>query len=125
MVEVMNKDTGESFLMNKPAPYTMSGLALALDLSRQGLINYEQKLQFFDAIKKARQRVEAQLEERMMEKTEFTPGQIFVAKNNFGWKDKTETEHSGEIRGVAYLPQKNNVVKGKKTTPVTPETHAE
>ena len=72
---------------------TMSGLAYALDLSRQGLLNYEKKDEFFDTIKKARQRVEVSLEQRLASNN--VAGTIFNLKNNFGWKDKTETEHSG------------------------------
>ncbi len=77
-----------------PAPYTMSGLALALGMDRKSLYNYSKKEEFFLTIKAARDRVEADIEERMNDKQTFTPGLIFNAKNNFDWKDKTETELS-------------------------------
>jgi len=76
VIEVMN-----------PAPYTMSGLALALDMDRKSLLNYSKQEDFFPTIKKARERVEADIEERMNDKQTFTPGLIFNAKNNFGWVD--------------------------------------
>lgn len=109
MVEVMNKDTGETFFLNKPAPYTMSGLALAVGVDRRTIVNYANKDEFFPTINKARQKVEAQLEEKMMEKEHFSPGQIFVAKNNFGWVDKAEVDHTskGERMGVIELPSRN------------------
>ena len=74
---------------------TMSGLAYALDLSRQGLLDYANKEEFYDTIKKARQRVEIALEQRLA--GQAPAGTIFNLKNNFGWKDKQELEHSGSI----------------------------
>ena len=51
-------------LNNKP--YTITGLGLALDMSRQDLINYSKKEKFFDTIKRAKMRVENYLEERLI-----------------------------------------------------------
>ncbi len=70
-------------------PPTMTGLALALDLSRQGLVNYANNEKFFDTIKKARQKVEAYNEQKLISGMPAT-GLIFNLKNNFGWKDTTE-----------------------------------
>lgn len=67
---------------------TMSGLALALGLSRQGLLNYQNRDQFVDTLKKARLRVEVALEQRLY--ISQPTGAIFNLKNNFGWKDKSE-----------------------------------
>ena len=75
-----------------PAPYTMAGLAYYLGMDRRSLLNYSKREQFFPTIKAARDRVEADVEERMNDKTKFTAGLIFNAKNNFGWVDKTETD---------------------------------
>jgi len=74
---------------------TIAGLAYALDLTRQSLINYEVKEEFLDTIKKAKMKVEISLEQRLAGNS--VTGSIFNLKNNFGWKDKTETEHSGSI----------------------------
>lgn len=71
-------------------PYTMSGLALALDIDRKTLVNYSKDEKFFPTIKKARQKVETYLEESLQ--TGSVAGVIFNLKNNFGWKDKTEVE---------------------------------
>lgn len=64
---------------------TVTGLALALDLTRQGLINYEGKPEFIDTVKRAKSRVEAYIEQRLYYQN--ATGSIFNLKNNFGWKD--------------------------------------
>ena len=73
-------------------PYTVSGLAVALDTNRQTLINYEDKGEFFDTIKKAKAKIEAYNEEMLYNKNIPTTGVIFNLKNNYGWKDKQEIE---------------------------------
>ncbi len=74
---------------NENEPYTVTGLGLALDMSRQDLINYSNKEEFFDTIKKAKQKVENYLEKRLIKDSSAT-GIIFNLKNNYGWKDKQE-----------------------------------
>ena len=73
----------------KEAPYTVTGLALAIDMSRQGLVNYEKKGEFFDTIKKAKGRVEEFLEQRLLS-ANCSTGVIFNLKNNFGWRDHSD-----------------------------------
>lgn len=80
-----------------PAPYTMSGLAVFLGMDRRSLLNYSKNEKFFPTVKAARDRVEADIEERMNDKQTFTPGLIFNAKNNFDWKDQTHVEQTGEV----------------------------
>lgn len=70
-------------------PYTITGLGMALDMSRQDLINYSKKEKFFDTIKKAKMKVENYLEKRLINDNSAT-GIIFNLKNNYGWKDKQE-----------------------------------
>lgn len=74
---------------------TVTGLALALDLTREGLCSYSGKKEFSDTVKKAKARVELAIEQKLYGNS--VAGLIFNLKNNFGWKDKTETEHSGMI----------------------------
>lgn len=79
-----------------PEPYTIAGLVYALGFdSRQSLLNYSEKGEFLDTIRKAKVRVQLDVERRLME-TQPT-GAIFNLKNNFGYADKTEVEHSGEV----------------------------
>ena len=73
-------------------PYTISGLAVFLDTDRQTLINYSNREAFFDTIKRAKQKIESQFEERAL-MGEYNPTMsIFLMKNNFGYVDKTEQE---------------------------------
>lgn len=74
---------------------TMSGLAYHLGMSRQTLINYKNKPEYIDTIKRARNRVGVALEQRLYGNN--VTGIIFNLKNNFDWKDKKETELSGGI----------------------------
>lgn len=75
---------------------TVTGLGLVLDLTREGLINYEKKDEFADTVKNAKQRVESYTVQRLFMNN--PTGSIFNLKNNFGWKDKTEVEQSGELK---------------------------
>ena len=95
-VNKLEKDIDAYFKMcdKREKPYTMSGLALALDMSRQSLINYSKDEEFFDTIKKAKQRVETQLEENALFNKANPTFTIFNLKNNFNWKDKQEHEIS-------------------------------
>jgi len=67
---------------------TVTGLALTLNLTRQGLINYEKRDEFVDAIKNAKTRIEMLLEERLSDSS--PAGTIFNLKNNYNWQDKHE-----------------------------------
>ncbi len=71
-------------------PYTVTGLGLALNMSRADLINYEKRDEFFNTVKVAKQRVEEYLETCLHGKT--VVGIIFNLKNNFGWVDKQEVD---------------------------------
>lgn len=74
---------------------TMTGLALALGFdSRQSLYDYQKKDEYSYIINKALLRIENQYEEKLTGNN--VAGSIFVLKN-MGWKDKTETELSGEL----------------------------
>lgn len=87
--------TQSEIMISDPAPYTMSGLARRIGLSRQGLLDYANRDEYVDTIKEARNKVHEDVETRLMEKA--PTGAIFNLKNNFGWKDKTETEWKGEL----------------------------
>lgn len=96
-IDIMQQKIDEYFKKcdESNKPYTMSGLALALEMDRRSLLNYSKEDKFFPTIKKARNKVETYVEERL-----FYPnatGVIFNLKNNFGWEDKQELSHSGSI----------------------------
>lgn len=73
----------------KNEPYTVTGLCIALDITRETLSQYEKTEVFSDTIKKAKQKVENYLEVFLYGSN--VTGVIFNLKNNFGWKDKSET----------------------------------
>jgi hypothetical protein len=74
---------------------TITGLCLALDTTRDLLIDYTERDEFSDTIKKAKNRVEAFNEQRLFGNN--VTGVIFNLKNNFGWKDKTETDINAKV----------------------------
>ncbi|MBC2478150.1 DNA-packaging protein, partial [Clostridium beijerinckii] len=76
-------------------PYTLSGLALWIGIDRRTLYNYSTRDEFFPTIKKAKDIVEASMEERALTGDNNVTFSIFALKNNFGWRDKQEIEHSG------------------------------
>ena len=106
--EVHSDKLGD-MIMPDPEPYTISGLAYRLGMDRRTLLDYAQRDQFLRTIKRARNRVEADVERRMNGKDTFTAGLIFNAKNNFDWKDKTESDvtSNGEtLSNIIYMPAK-------------------
>ena len=72
-------------------PYTISGLAYALDTTRRTLLDYEENDDFSHTIKKAKAKIEQFVEERLFVGNN-TAGVIFNLKNNYNWKDKQEIE---------------------------------
>lgn len=77
-------------------PFTVNGLALALGMTRQSLLNYGEREGFLDAVKAVRARLEDHWETRLAGGN--AAGTIFWLKNQ-GWSDKTETELYGRGGG--------------------------
>lgn len=106
--------------------WTITGLALALDTSRQTLINYEERGEYFDTIKRAKLIVENGYEIDL--KKHGRTGTIFALKN-FDWKDKNETDvttKGDKITGVVILPAKNidaNTLETPTETSTSPGTN--
>lgn len=96
----------------KEKPYTMSGLAFSLDIDRRTLTNYSNKESFFPLIKKAKQKVEQQLEENALMGKSNATFTIFNLKNNYGWQDKTEVQvNKNPIEDLTPLAE---LLKGNK-----------
>jgi len=73
---------------DKKEPLTITGLALSLGFStRKSLLDYSEKVEFVNIIKKARLKVECGYEKRLAGNT--PTGAIFALKN-MDWHDKTE-----------------------------------
>lgn len=87
--EELSKGIKEYFedCKKREKPYTMSGLAVWLGITRQTLVNYSHKDKFFPLIKKAKERVQAQIEENAIDGTFNTTFAIFSLKANYKWDD--------------------------------------
>lgn len=81
-------------------PYTISGLCIYLDITRETLCNYEDMPEFYDTIKKIKHRVENYVEEMSLMGVLNSTVSIFNLKNNFNWKDKIETENENKNTNV-------------------------
>lgn len=81
-------------------PYTVSGLAVYLNTSRETLINYEKRGEYFDTIKKAKDICHAYAEEQLFQARNAT-GAIFNLKNNYGWKDEVKYDHTSKGKSIA------------------------
>jgi hypothetical protein len=82
----------EEKVMVQFKPYTITGLAVFLDTTRETLLDYEAKDKFSDTIKRAKETCQAYAEESLFIGKNPT-GPIFNLKNNYGrWKDKSEVD---------------------------------
>jgi len=105
----------EEYLSSTPNnEWTITGLALALDTTRQTLVNYENRDEFLDTVKKLKTKVENSYELGLRKRG--GAGDIFGLKN-FGWSDKIETEHSGEITQKQYIIKDGSESSDISTTP--------
>lgn len=93
--EALEKAVDE-YIANTPVTQvTVTGLCMWLGFtSRQSLHDYKKKPEFSYPIEKALIAVENSYELTL--RTASVAGSIFALKN-MGWRDKTETEHSGEM----------------------------
>ncbi len=74
-------------------PPTITGLALALGFnSRQALLNYQAKEEFYDTIMRAKAKVECYAEERLFDKDGANGAKFSLANNFDGWKEKQQIE---------------------------------
>lgn len=89
----------------KQIPYTITGLASFLWTNRQTLINYEEKEMYFDTVKRAKEKVERDMEERAMMWENNATMSIFSLKNNFDWKDKSEVDETIKWDFTVKLPE--------------------
>ena len=88
-----------NYCEEKEKPYTMSGLAYYLGIDRKTLLNYSKNEEYFHTIKKARDKVQMQLEENALSNKANPTITIFNLKNNFDWKDKIE-HSSSEVEDI-------------------------
>ena len=92
----------------RKVPYSIYGLCDALDVSRQTLLEYEGEVEgrnqgspaFADAIKRAKRRVMQSVEEQLLSRDRQVAGHIFWLKNNAGWRDVQEVDHTHTLLAI-------------------------
>lgn len=77
-----------------PEEITLTGLCLALDTNKQTLANYQARPEYKHILEIAKLKIENAYEKSL--RKNGRSGDIFALKN-FGWTDKQELEHSGNI----------------------------
>lgn len=95
-------------------PYTMSGLAVWLGITRQTLVNYGKTDKFFPLIKKAKERVQAQIEENAIDGTFNTTFAIFSLKANYKWDDGNKVQvniNKPKVEKVEDIVDNSNLEK--------------
>lgn len=102
-VEKLQEQIDLYFKNTPKEEWTITGLALALDTSRETLCEYQERKEFVDTVKKAKEMVEHSYELDL--KKYGRSGTIFALKN-FDWKDKTEqdiTSKGERLAGFEYV----------------------
>lgn len=98
-------------VLTEPQPYTVSGLARALNISRETLVQYKNSDKFSDSILPAYERCHEYAEQQLYGKS--AGGASFSLKNNWGWTDRKEIDHTtkGErmplLGGATPLPEED------------------
>ena len=87
-----------------PTPYTIQGLCVALDLTYEGLSEYERRDEFSATVKRAKAAIESNKVIHMLDGDGFGAGYIFDLKHNHGWSDKSQLEVGGGI-SVVYIEE--------------------
>lgn len=76
---------------------TIGNMCIYLGIARSTLFEYEKINGFSNTIKNAKSIIEAYVEQQLFREKGHT-GLIFNLKNNFGWVDKQEVQHSGGVK---------------------------
>jgi hypothetical protein len=101
-IMTVNQETGQEEPLKEKVqirPYTITGLAVALDTSRTVLLDYEDKDEFSNTIKNAKNKIETFAEEQLYQ-LKNPAGAIFNLTNNYHrWTNKQSQEISGPNGG--------------------------
>lgn len=85
----------DAYFASDPKPITITGLALALDTSRETLIDYQGRPEYSDAVKRAKMRCEHYAEKMLFTGRNGAAGPIFALKN-YGWRDHQDVNLGGQ-----------------------------
>lgn len=88
-------DSNGEPIMVDSKPCTITGLALALGFtSRQDLLNYQAKADFFDTVTRAKSKVEEYAESRLFDRDGAVGAKFALANNYDGWKERQELDQN-------------------------------
>jgi hypothetical protein len=82
-------------------PLTVTGLALWLDTTRETLLDYEERDEFSDSIKRAKLTIQNYVEEYLFTGKNIA-GAIFNLVNNYGWTNKSQTDVTSGGEKIQY-----------------------
>ncbi|BBE45493.1 MULTISPECIES: terminase small subunit [Rhodococcus] len=90
-------------ILTEQKPYTMAGLARALGISRQTLLDYSNRDEFLDSLRGAKQRCEEYAESQLF--GPFANGAKFNLTNNYrgkhqDWSDKQSIDHTSDGKRI-------------------------
>ena len=106
LVESGVNERGETIFMKRKVmteqkPYTVSGLARHIGLTRQGLLEYQDKDGFSDTVKAAKERCHEYAESQLYGRA--ATGAAFSLKNNWNWRDRQEIDHTSKDQPMPLL----------------------
>ncbi|MDI3211775.1 terminase small subunit [Arthrobacter sp. AL12] len=88
-------------VMTEQKPYTVSGLARALGITRETLVQYKNGDRFSDPVMLAYERCHEWAENALYSKS--ASGASFSLKNNWGWKERQEIDHTTDGKPMQAL----------------------
>lgn len=97
--------------ISEQKPYSVTGLANFLNTSRETLINYENRDEFFDTIKAAKSKIEHYWELQLL--GSHATGPIFNLKNNYGWKDQTQVDSNVNLGVDVSAEQAEQLIRAR------------
>ena len=103
----IDKETGKPLEFEISRPYTIEGLCSFLECDRLTLINYQKEEgyeEFFNTIKAAKNKIQQNKVERGLTGLSPATTTIFDLKNNHGYKDKSEYDHTTDGDKIAGSP---------------------
>lgn len=108
-LEELQSQIDKYFDSNKKEDWTITGLAVALTTSRKVLMEYEEKDEYSNTIKEAKQIIEAEYERRAWNGA--PPAMSIFALKNMGWRDKSESDIT--TKGESINPVLVKFIDGK------------
>lgn len=99
------KEEVNNYFENKKKEYedkelvymSISDICSYLDITSQTWRNYKKKPSYFGIIKKAEEKIKAEWIKNLFFPGRNSTGAMFWLKNQAGWADKVEHQHSGQI----------------------------